>query len=112
MGAHPNDYKKAAPPSSYIHVDEFESPRQLAEYMHILDANDEAYNSYFRWKETGEFMNTKFICRLCAMVQISHLFPMWYEDLKKWWKDDVCVSKKRRGDWATWKTKKQIPINT
>lgn len=48
MGARPEDYERSAPYKSYIHVDEFESPRELAEYLHRLDKNDELYNSYFK----------------------------------------------------------------
>ena len=30
MGARPEDYARLAPPHSYIHVDDFESPKELA----------------------------------------------------------------------------------
>lgn len=105
MGAHPDDYKKLAPPHSYIHVDEFDSPRELAEFLHILDNNDELYNSYFRWKGTGDFIDTKFICRLCTMVQLAPSFPMWYKNVSSWWRDDVCVQRQSGQRWATWKDK-------
>lgn len=48
MGARPEDYERAAPMHSYIHVDDFEGPRQLAEYLHRLDRDDAMYNEYFR----------------------------------------------------------------
>lgn len=48
MGARPEDYEKSAPYRSYIHVDEFESPKELAGYLHQLDKNDDLYNSYFK----------------------------------------------------------------
>jgi len=51
MGARPEDYKALLPPNSYIHVDDFKSPKYLAEYLHILDKNDTIYNSYFSWKD-------------------------------------------------------------
>ena len=54
LGARPEDYEALAPPHSYIHVDDFESPRHLAEYLHKLDKNDDLYNEYFRWKGTGD----------------------------------------------------------
>lgn len=63
MGAHPDDYRAVAPPHSYIHVDDFESPRHLADYLKLLDQNDTLYNEYFAWKGTGTFINTKFWCR-------------------------------------------------
>ena len=106
MGAHPDDYKKLAPPKSYIHVDQFEGPRQLAEYLHILDANDDLYNSYFRWKETGSFIDTKFPCRLCSMLQIAYKYPFWYKDLGKWWHvKENCLSHAHSSGrlWTSWR---------
>ncbi|CAH8871029.1 unnamed protein product [Trichobilharzia szidati] len=49
MGASVEEYKKVAPPYSFIHVDQFESPAKLAEYLKYLDRNDTAYNEYFAW---------------------------------------------------------------
>ncbi len=68
MGARPEDYERTAPQHSYIHVDDFAGPKELAEYLRELDADDDKYNAYFRWKGTGEFVNTKFMCRVCAML--------------------------------------------
>ena len=50
MGARPQDYERAAPYKSYIHVDDFEGPKELAEFLKKLEENDELYNDYFRWK--------------------------------------------------------------
>ena len=50
MGARPQDYERAAPYKSYIHVDDFEGPKELAEYLKKLEENDDLYNEYFRWK--------------------------------------------------------------
>ncbi len=50
MGAHPSDYKRAAPENSYIHVDQFENPKHLADYLHKLDQDEMLYNQYFKWK--------------------------------------------------------------
>ena len=48
MGARPEDYAKVAPYNSFIHVDQFRGPRQLAEYLLELDRDDEKYNQYFQ----------------------------------------------------------------
>ncbi|XP_033225394.1 glycoprotein 3-alpha-L-fucosyltransferase A-like [Belonocnema kinseyi] len=91
MGAHPTDYVKIAPYRSYIHVEEFQSPKELAEYLHQLDEDDELYNSYFKWKGTGEFVNTYFWCRLCAMLHDDSP-PRYYKNLHEWWDGDgVCI---------------------
>ena len=50
MGAAPEDYHRAAPPHSFIHVDDFRSPKELAAYLHQLDQDDALYNQYFAWK--------------------------------------------------------------
>ncbi|XP_011496319.1 PREDICTED: glycoprotein 3-alpha-L-fucosyltransferase A [Ceratosolen solmsi marchali] len=93
MGAHPTDYARSAPYRSYIHVDEFESPRELAQYLHRLDADDELYNSYFKWKGTGEFINTYFWCRVCSMLHDDQHKSRYYKDVNEWWRgDSICAS--------------------
>lgn len=95
MGAHPTDYARSAPYRSYIHVDEFESAKELAEYLHRLDRDDDLYNSYFRWKGTGEFINTYFWCRVCAMLHDDRP-PKYYKDVNEWWRGEgVCTT----GSW-------------
>jgi len=93
MGAAPEDYRRVSPPHSHIHVDDFESPKQLAEYLHKLDKNDELFNEYFQWKGTGRLINTFFWCRLCSMVhEAPKHAPIQYKDLEKWWRGPgVCI---------------------
>nr|XP_046912784.1 glycoprotein 3-alpha-L-fucosyltransferase A-like [Dermatophagoides farinae] len=90
MGAHPNDYHRSSPPNSYIHVDDFESPLQLAKYLQRLDENDDEYNRYFEWKQQGIFINTYFWCRLCTLLHANdneqHRKPIdSYENIHHWW---------------------------
>ncbi|CAG0922772.1 unnamed protein product, partial [Notodromas monacha] len=68
LGARKEDYAKAAPLNSFLHVDDFESPKALADKLHEIDADDDKFNSFFKWKGTGEFVNTHFMCRLCALL--------------------------------------------
>ena len=44
MGARREDYERVAPPHSFIHVDDFESPFQLAAYLKRLDKDEALYN--------------------------------------------------------------------
>ena len=105
MGAHPNDYKRIAPPHSYIHVDDFASMKELANYLIFLDQNDSYYNQYFLWKTTGRFIDTKFTCRLCAMAHLAAIFPMWYSDLKSWWSGDITCFQSLKP--VSWKEKEE-----
>nr|XP_002121131.3 alpha-(1,3)-fucosyltransferase 11 [Ciona intestinalis] len=43
--------------NSIIIADEFESPERLAEYIHYLDQNDEAYLKYLAYKDQPELPN-------------------------------------------------------
>ena len=86
MGAHPNDYLQASPYMSYIHVDDFKSPKHLAQYLYNLSANPEHYNRYFEWKSSGEFINTYFWCRVCALLHSDRQKPSHgYNDISEWW---------------------------
>ncbi|KAH8242317.1 hypothetical protein KR032_000342 [Drosophila birchii] len=107
MGARPEDYEVSAPRRSYIHVDEFASPKELAEYLRILDQDDELYNSYFKWKGTGEFINTYYWCRVCATLHNEEQLrkPRWYSDLNDWWRGaGVCTT----GSWRNFKARKDV----
>ncbi|CAH2245881.1 glycoprotein 3-alpha-L-fucosyltransferase A [Pararge aegeria] len=97
MGARPSEYAAAAPHNSYIHVEEFAGPEELAAYLRRLDEDDTLYNSYFKWKGTGEFINTYFFCRVCAMVHANarRQRNAHYTDVQGWWRDAACT----RTDW-------------
>ena len=54
---------ESAPPSlvdrwlpgekSIVNTRDFPSPKALAEYLHKLNGDDEAYAQYFAWKQKG-----------------------------------------------------------
>ncbi|XP_054271110.1 glycoprotein 3-alpha-L-fucosyltransferase A-like [Macrosteles quadrilineatus] len=92
MGARPEDYAKVAPKNSYIHVDDFESPKHLAKFLHKLDQDDDLYNSYFRWKDTGEYIDSGFFCRICSLLHADFPDKNYHEDMNKWWHaDGICT---------------------
>ena len=90
MGGHPSDYERVSPPDSFIHVDDFASSQQLAQYLNFLDNNDDLYNEYFKWKDAGYYADSRFYCRLCSMLHVSHPAAMTSSmtssiDISKWW---------------------------
>lgn len=93
MGAAPEDYARAAPPHSFIHVDDFESPKELADYLLKLDKDDVLYNEYFAWKGQGTLINTFFWCRMCALAHdVKERGASWFEDVAAWWDGPgVCI---------------------
>ncbi len=68
------DYQSIAPNHSYIDALAFSSPAKLAEYLHLLDGNDELYLDYLEWKshyrvEAGiEQMARHAFCDLCTKL--------------------------------------------
>lgn len=106
MGARPEDYRKVAPLNSYIHVDDFASPKELAAYLHKVSKDDQLYNKYFRWKGSGFFINTKFWCRLCALVNDDTRLG-WYEDVGQWWGGPgVCIHPSADNPFTSWRLAK------
>ena len=56
MGARYEDYLRAAPEKSFLHVDQFKGPQELAAYLHQLDKDDSKYSEYFEVQEVPENM--------------------------------------------------------
>ena len=112
MGARPEDYAEMLPPHSYIHVDDFRSPGDLANYLHMLDANETLYNEYFGWKSDWQVIFPSWPsvwCRLCALLHhnINSRSPYvhWYSDYPSWW-NGGCYAKwvKRNNKQTLWKS--------
>lgn len=70
MGAHPADYARIAPPRSFLHVDWFESPAQLARVLHALDSDAALYARLHAWRQTHAHFDTRYWCRLCFMAHL------------------------------------------
>lgn len=102
LGAHPSDYNDLSPPNSFIHVEDFSSPKELANYLISLDKNDTLYNEYFKWKATGTFYNAMkdLFCRICGMTFYATYVPPPIRDKDTTWTGvDFCLAK---GEWF-WK---------
>lgn len=86
MGTSRRDYELLAPKKSFIHVDDFNSPKDLAEYLYKLDGDDELYNEYFKWKSTERvIVDAKFYCRLCAMLHDENRPSKYYKNYTDYW---------------------------
>jgi hypothetical protein len=104
MGALENDYERIAPKHSYIHVNQYKTPEDLAKYLNYLINNPKEYLIYHQWREhTGidvssprRWMNL--LCPLCQMAYETRLstdtrlnFSSWYNPKTECHHDDVKI---------------------
>lgn len=89
LGPSVDDYRSVAPPHSFIHVDEFASVKDLAEYLQQLSKDEKRYGEYFSWRHRWDVkLYTDWRERLCKICsQYDQLPPQKvYSDLQ------ACVS--------------------
>ncbi len=90
LGAPMDHYAKAMPKDSFLHVDNFTSPKLLADYIHYLDTHDSAYNKYMEWRTSHVGLygfESGFACDLCERLwnpvhpkKHSVPFSKWFGD--------------------------------
>ena len=88
------DYDQFAPPHSYINAFDFPSAKELAEYLHLLDRNEDLYARYFDWKRNYEVIASpkNAWCELCQMANDPKQPVKVYPDVKRWWDEgDQCL---------------------
>jgi alpha-1,3-fucosyltransferase len=85
------DYSQYAPLHSYISVADFKTPKDLANYLILLDKNDALYLKYFEWKKDWEVVRrpTDGWCELCRKLNDPNEPIKSYADMVQWWFDDV-----------------------
>ena len=83
------DYDQFAPPHSYINAFDFPSAKELAEYLHLLDRNEDLYARYFDWKRhyTVALPANDGWCDLCKMANDANQPIKVYMDIQQWWMD-------------------------
>ena len=94
------NYSQIAPPKSYINAKDFSNPKELATFLKFLLRNHIFYQEYFQWKSFFKVYNSheeymgKAMCHLCEKLNHPNE-QKHYENIKDWWRKDVCVSKQR-----------------
>lgn len=113
MGADEKDYEHIAPKHSFIHVNQYPTAKDLANYLEYLMANPEKYLEYFQWREhtdvqvpnPGRWMSL--LCPLCQMAENVRRssgaprmnFSSWYNPKVDCHENDVQIfSKCKRVD--------------
>ncbi|XP_043936677.1 4-galactosyl-N-acetylglucosaminide 3-alpha-L-fucosyltransferase 9-like [Protopterus annectens] len=70
MGPSRQNYEQYVPADSFIHVNDFKTPEELAKYLKHLDKNEEKYRSYFTWKRHFIVCQDNFYAKVhCAVCK-------------------------------------------
>ena len=88
------NYSFFAPDDSYINARDFKTPKLLAEYLNKLIHDRDLYSRYFDWKRdlhlgTREMHLKENSCRLCEMLHDPALPPKSYQNIEKWWYEEI-----------------------
>ncbi|XP_026888673.2 4-galactosyl-N-acetylglucosaminide 3-alpha-L-fucosyltransferase 9-like [Electrophorus electricus] len=93
LGPPRENYEKFVPGSSFIHINDFLSPKSLAQYLIMVNRDEELYKSYFRWRkhlsakphlilQNQEFIQP--ICTACEYVA-KHREYKGVKDIYEWY---------------------------
>ncbi|XP_053168605.1 alpha-(1,3)-fucosyltransferase 4 [Hemicordylus capensis] len=82
------NYELFMPADSFIHVEDFSSPLQLAIYLKFLDKNKSRYKRYFAWRKRYDVQVTAFwdehCCRVCKAVRTAGQQRKTVQNLANW----------------------------
>ncbi|XP_012282083.1 alpha-(1,3)-fucosyltransferase C [Orussus abietinus] len=83
------DYPSILPPGSFVDVQDFQSPKELAEFLKALAKDSKRYLDYFRWKARYKVdLNAmNFNCELCKALHENRK-PQVVRNLHRWWNDN------------------------
>uniref|UniRef100_A0A1L8EI93 Fucosyltransferase n=1 Tax=Haematobia irritans TaxID=7368 RepID=A0A1L8EI93_HAEIR len=86
------NYKQFLPPHSYINVEDFATPAELAQYLKYVSENAAEYMRYFWWREYYELRFYSPFCELCQRLHEPQYFlkSQSYSNIEKWWLQGTC----------------------
>ena len=85
FGPEKEDVLKIAPKNSFIFAEDFETPKDLVDYLDYLDGNDTAYLEYHKWRN--------------AAPEVEHKEYIHHRQGKKW---DALVPFLRQNVYEKW----------
>ncbi|XP_062296048.1 4-galactosyl-N-acetylglucosaminide 3-alpha-L-fucosyltransferase 9 isoform X1 [Scomber scombrus] len=88
LGPARQNYENFIEGDAFIHVDDFTSPKELADYLLLLDKNEEMYLRYFDWRRHFKVKKAYFwaehTCLACDYLR-RHKEYKAFNNLDKWY---------------------------
>ncbi|XP_041819977.1 4-galactosyl-N-acetylglucosaminide 3-alpha-L-fucosyltransferase 9-like [Chelmon rostratus] len=88
LGPSRQNYEDHIPGDSFIHVNDFSTPKELAERLIYLDQNNSKYMRYFNWRRRFKVKMSAFgrehACKTCGYLQ-NHRGYQVFHNLNKWY---------------------------
>ncbi|XP_078401916.1 alpha-(1,3)-fucosyltransferase 4-like [Cetorhinus maximus] len=88
LGPSRANYEQYIPADSFIHVNDFSTPKKLAEHLMFLDENARSYRKYFDWKRRYSVHLAKFweepYCKVCEAVKSARADYKIISNLANW----------------------------
>ena len=88
LGPSRQNYEDHVPGDSFIHVNDFSTPKELADRLLYLDKNDTEYTAYFDWTNRFKVQRSSFghthACEACRYLQHNKGYQAFHE-LNKWY---------------------------
>ncbi|CAI2346036.1 unnamed protein product [Caenorhabditis sp. 36 PRJEB53466] len=92
-------YKNVLPPKSFIAMDDYKNPREMADHLRALETNSTAFSEYFEWRQKGTWTTAPWnspgyrngVCRVCELLWQSNengTEHKAYENVWKWFDDE------------------------
>ncbi|XP_061651867.1 4-galactosyl-N-acetylglucosaminide 3-alpha-L-fucosyltransferase 9-like isoform X2 [Phyllopteryx taeniolatus] len=88
LGPSRQNYENFIQGDAFIHVDDFASPKELADYLLLLDKNEAMYRRYFEWRRHFKVKTLQFwkdhMCLACDYLR-RHREYKAVKNLDKWY---------------------------
>ncbi|XP_053149190.1 3-galactosyl-N-acetylglucosaminide 4-alpha-L-fucosyltransferase FUT3-like [Hemicordylus capensis] len=84
------NYERFLPSDAFIHIEDFQTAKDLANFLKELDRNATRYQSYFQWrtwlKPSGQRSFSLHYCKACRALQTTSIQFQTVPELSKWFR--------------------------
>ncbi|KAL7868895.1 hypothetical protein SRHO_G00102790 [Serrasalmus rhombeus] len=87
IGPPRDNYEEFIPRDAFIHIDDFSTPKDLAEHLKAVDQNQEMYEGYFAWRKHFVAKGghpEEHACRTCEYIRMYNNYRV-LKNINKWY---------------------------